>query len=250
MRVAVAGGTGLLGRLVVRGLSEAGHEPVILARSRGVDLTNGSGLDQALTGCEVVVDVSNVSTTRSSVAVAFFSAATEHLLNAGVRAGVRHHVALSVVGADRVDFGYYLGKRRQEELVADAGVGWTVLRSTQFHEFAAQLLARTRGILVPTLRMLVQPIAAREVAAALVERAAGEPAGFVTPIAGPERHQLVDMTRQLIRARRQRRMVLPIRLPGRVGQLMADGGLLPQGRYSAGRQTFAEYLSESGAGRS
>src|SRR4051812_31835669 len=98
MRVAVAGGTGLVGRLVVQKLMTTGHDPVVLARSRGVDLTTGLGLDEKLSGCEALIDVSNVITTRKSVSVAFFTAATAHLLRAGDRAGVGHLVALSIVG--------------------------------------------------------------------------------------------------------------------------------------------------------
>ena len=177
MRMAVAGGTGLIGRQVVSLVEQAGHEPVVLARSRGVDLTTGAGLDAALAGAEVVIDVSNVTTLSKKRSVRFFAAATGQLLAAGARAGVRHHVALSIVGIDRVGWGYYAGKLRQEELIRTATVPWTVLRATQFHEFAEQLLARSPGPLVPVPRMRVQPVAAREVAARLVELALGPAVG-------------------------------------------------------------------------
>ena len=121
-RVAVAGGTGVVGRHVVEALAGAGCEPVVLARSTGVDLVRGAGLDAALRGVRAVVDVSNVATQRRRSAVGFFTAATSALLAAGARAGVRHHVVLSIVGVDRVDAGYYAGKRAQEELVTAGDV--------------------------------------------------------------------------------------------------------------------------------
>ena len=116
MRMAVVGGTGMVGAMVADEVARAGHEPVVVARSTGVDVTTGAGLDAALEGVEVVIDVSNRPTQSRKVAVEFFDKATRHLLAAGRAAGVRHHVALSIVGIDRVDSGYYAGKVRQEEL--------------------------------------------------------------------------------------------------------------------------------------
>ena len=177
MRVAVAGGSGLAGRLVVRALVAAGHVPTVVARSTGVDLTTGAGLDEALAGVDAVIDVSNVVATRKQGSVAFFAASTANLLGAGARAGVRHHVVLSIVGVDRVDFGYYFGKRRQEELARASGRPVSILRTTQFHEFAGQLLVRNAGPVVVVPRMQVQPVAAREVADALVALATGTAGG-------------------------------------------------------------------------
>ncbi|HST49050.1 SDR family oxidoreductase [Jatrophihabitans sp.] len=244
MRIAAAGGTGLIGRHVVSLVEQAGHEPVVLARSRGVNLTTGAGLDAALAGVEVVIDVSNVTTLSRKRSVQFFTAATSQLLAAGARAGVRHHVALSIVGVDRVGWGYYAGKLRQEDLISAGRVPWTVLRATQFHEFAEQLLARSPGPLVPVPRMRVQPVAAREVAARLVELALGPAAGRAPEIAGPQVHELVELVRQLVRARNQRRVVLGIRIPG--GAAAAGGGLLPAGDYTRGSETFSEWLRSTG----
>jgi uncharacterized protein YbjT (DUF2867 family) len=250
MRVAVAGGTGLVGRLVVQELMMSGHDPVVLARSQGVDLTTGRGLDEKLSGCEALIDVSNVITMSKSASVAFFGTATAQLLRAGAQAGVGHHVVLSIVGADTIDYGYYLGKRRQEELVAAGPLPWSVLRTTQFHEFAQQMLDRAPGplALVPTMR--VQPVAASEVAAALVDRATGLPGGFVAPLAGPEQLELTDMTRRLMAARSSRRLVIPIRLPGRAGAAMAGGGLLPEEPYVRGHRTYDQHLADLSTARS
>ena len=245
MRMAVAGGTGLVGRYVVTELIDAGHDPVVLSRTQGVDLASGSGLDQALADAHVLIDVSNVATLSRKRSVAFFTAATRNLQEAGVRAGVRHHLVLSIVGVDRVDSGYYAGKRAQEELALAGPIDASVLRTTQFHEFAQQMLARGRGRVAVVPRRRIQPIAAREVANALVTLALGPPVGHAPELAGPEEQQLVDMVRRLVAARGLRRRLLPIRAPGAAGRAMADGELLPTEPGPRGRQTFAEWLEQS-----
>ncbi len=248
MHVAVAGGTGWIGRLVVEAVRANGDTPVVLARSTGVDLTRGRGLDDKLAGASAVIDVSNVQTTSRKKSIAFFEAATSSLLAAEERIGIIHHIALSIVGSDRVDFGYYLGKHRQEGLVLAGGVPATVLRSTQFHEFAAQLLARG-GPFVLAPKMLSQPIAAREVADALAAISHAEPAGLAPELAGPQQERMPDMVRRLVRARGEHRLVIPVRLPGDAGKAMAEGGLLPASDGPRGRQTFDEWLATDGAGR-
>ncbi|MFE1798407.1 SDR family oxidoreductase [Streptomyces sp. NPDC059517] len=250
MRVAVAGGTGLVGGHVVQELTAAGHEPVVLARSRGVDLVTGAGLDTAMAGVEAVVDVSNLDTTRARTAIAFFESAGRRLLDAGARVGVRHHVVLSIVGLERVGLGYYQGKLRQEQVVAQAGAGggavpWTVLRATQFHEFPLQVLDRVPGPLAVVPRMRTQPVAAREVARHLVELVLGPPRGMAPELAGPRVEELVDMTRRLLRARGQHRLLLPVKMPGRAGTAMVEGGNLPTGSAGPrGGQTFDAWLAE------
>lgn len=245
MRVAVAGGTGVVGRHVTERLREVGHSPVVLSRSRGVDLTSGAGLDAAFSGVEAVIDVSNVTTTRASAAREFFTGTTGRLLAAGRRVGVTHHVALSIIGVDRVDLGYYLGKRAQEDAVLgrDAHGTGTVLRAAQFHEFAGQVLDRTRGPVAIVPRMRTQPVAAREVAAALVELVAGPPVGMAPELAGPQEHELVDLTRRVLAVRGQRRLLLNPRLPGGVGRGLANGALLPAGPAQLGQQTFDQWLT-------
>jgi uncharacterized protein YbjT (DUF2867 family) len=243
MRVAVAGGTGLTGRHVAESLTTAGHEPVLLARSRGVDLVTGAGLAGALAGVDAVVDVSNVTTVKRAVSERFFTAATTHLRDAAASAGVGHHVVLSIVGIDRVDLPYYAGKRRQEELLAAGTVPWTVLRTTQFHEFAAQVLARTRGPVALVPPMPSRPVAVAEVADALVEAVVTGPAdGYATELAGPELLRLDDMARQVLHRRGDRRWVLSVPIPGRVGRQLRAGGALPVGEFREGKRTFTDYL--------
>ena len=243
MRVAVAGGTGVVGHHAVEALRQGGHEPVVLARSTGIDLRTGAGLDGALAGVETVVDCSNVATLSRSTSAEFFTTATRHLLDAGHRVGVRHHVVLSIVGIDDVDFGYYEGKRRQEELVRGGPIPFTVLRATQFHEFPGQLLERSRGPVGVVPRMLVQPVAAAEVGARLAEIAAGPALGAAPEMAGPEVHELVPLARRVAERRGSPRRVVGVPVPGKVGRAMAGGGLLPRGEPTLGRVTFEEWLA-------
>ncbi|MET9111510.1 SDR family oxidoreductase [Streptomyces zhihengii] len=244
MRVAVAGGTGLVGRYVVEELKAAGHEPVVLARSRGVDLSTGAGLDEAIVGAEAIIDVTNLATTSGKKSIGFFEPATRNLLDGGERAGVKHHVVLSVVGADRVGLGYYKGKVRQEELVQRGPLPWTVLRATQLHEFAQQTVDQVPGPVAIVPQMRTQPVAAREVAQHLVKLATDVPLSATTELAGPSVEQLVDMARGLLRAQGRKQLVIPVRLPGATGTAMRGAGLLPAGPYARGQQTFDAWLAE------
>lgn len=246
MRVAVVGGTGVVGRHVVGSLRSAGHDGVALARSTGVDVVSGEGLDQALAGAQILIDVSDVAAISRSASERFFAAATTNLVDAGLRAGVEHFAVLSIVGCDRVDLGYYMGKRMQEAIALEGRLPASVLRATQFHEFPAQLLDRAPGPLIPVPRMRSQPIAAREAAQALVEVALGSPAGMAGDVAGPEVHDMPDLVRLVLRSRGSRRFVLPFRPPGATGKALAGGGVLPGADGRRGRETFAEWLSAQG----
>jgi uncharacterized protein YbjT (DUF2867 family) len=240
LKIAVAGGTGLTGRLVVAALEARGHTPVALSRATGVDLLTGSGLPEALAGAGAVVDVSNVTTLSKSVAVDFFEQAGRRLTEAAERAGVRHLVTLSIVGVDRVKSGYYTGKLRQEEIVRNGGVPWTILRATQFHEFAGQILSRVPGPFAVVPAGAVQPIAVREVADALAEIATGAAQQMAPELAGPRIETLPDMARRLMAAGGARkRPVLPLYFPGG----MSSGGLLPAGDGPRGTLTFDDWLN-------
>lgn len=243
MRVAVAGGTGTVGRYVVAALARRGHEPVVLARSTGVDLRTGKGVDAALQGAEVVIDVTNVVSQRKKRATTGFTRMSRTLLDAERRAGVRLHVLLSIVGVDRTPTGYYAAKLAQERLVLDGPVPASVLRSTQFHELVERVVRRTPGPLVLVPRVRIEPIAAQEVAAALVELAEGEPAGRVTDLAGPRSHDAVDLARRTLRAHHSRRLVVPVRLPGAWGHAVR-AGLLPGMRVRRGTLTYRRWLED------
>ena len=234
----------MVGRHVVEALHAAGDEAVVLARSSGVDLVSGAGLRDALIGSDAVIDVSNVATASRRRSVAFFEAATTNLLDAGEYCGVRHHVVLSIVGCDRVGLGYYAGKCRQEQLVRGGRVPASILRATQFHEFAGQLLERA-GPLPVIPRWQTQPVAAREVAAALIETVHREPAALLPDLAGPQRRWMLDLVRAVANARNLHRPVLGIRLPGKAGRALADGALVPSEDGPRGVQTFDDWLHTS-----
>ncbi|MDY7089875.1 MAG: NAD(P)H-binding protein [Actinomycetota bacterium] len=235
MRIAVAGGTGMVGELVVERARAAGHEVVVISRSHGVDLTTGAGLDEALQGVDAVIDVANVETLSRKKAVDFFETTTRHLLAAEERSRVRHHVVLSIVGVDRVDSGYYAGKRRQEELALAGPIPATVLRATQFHEFAAQLVARIPGPVKVVPSMLTRPVAAADVAAELVRLAEGPAQGLATDLAGPEVLRMPAMVRRVARGK------LVLTVPA--GRAMSGGGLLPAGDFRRGEVTFDEWVA-------
>ena len=247
MRIAVAGGTGLVGRYVVAELRAAGHDPVVLTRSAGADVSTGDGLDTALDGAAALIDVTNTAAMSGRKSVAFFTAGTGNLLAAGRRAGVQHHVVLSIVGTGRpgMGSGYNAGKVAQEALVRDSGAPFSIMRATQFHQFIPELLDRIPGPVLVVPRMRIQPVAACEVAAALAALAAGPPAGMAPEMAGPVPAELADLARQLSRARGSRRPVLPVRVPGAAGRAMADGAMLPAGPGLRGTQTFADWLASS-----
>ncbi len=246
-RIAVAGGTGLVGSKVVAEVRRAGATPVVVSRSAGIDLETGSGLGAALDGVDVVIDVSNVETLSAKRSVAFVETASRHLLDAGAAAGVRHHVALSIVGCDRVDMGYDLGKRRQEEVVAAGEVAWTVLRATQFHEFAGQLIDRSPRPFALAPRMRCQPVAADDVAAALVACALGEPQGLAPDLAGPRPERMDLLVREELRRRGARRVVVPLPMTGRVGRQVRGGGLLPGPGATLAAITFEEWAARDRA---
>ncbi|HEX2904898.1 MAG TPA: NAD(P)H-binding protein [Jatrophihabitans sp.] len=245
MHVAVAGGTGVVGRLVVNELRATGHHATVLARSHGTDLTSGAGLAEALRGIDAVIDTTNSPSTKKAAAIEFFQQATANLLAAEVSAGVSHHLLLSIVGIDRVGYGYYQAKLRQEQLVETGPVPWTILRATQFHEFAGQLLGRLPGPVAVLPQMRTQPIAAAEVARHLVGLIEAEPAGRVPELAGPDVLELTMMVRQLLRARGSRRPVLGLPSLGRLAGF-GNGALLPSSPGPRGVQRYADWLQSRG----
>lgn len=228
MRIAVAGGTGVVGSLVVQEIEKRGNEAVVLTRSTGCDLTTGDGLEARLASVEAVIDVTSTRSQSKRKASEFFGVVTRNLLAAEKAAGVDHHVALSIVGIDDVPTGYYKGKLHQEQTIANGDVPWSILRATQFHEFAEQALSFVKigpWSLVP--QMSIQPVAAQEVAAALVDIAMGEPQGRTPDLAGPEPLELVKLARTVNDHKSLGRRVVGLKVPGAGGRGMRSGALRP-----------------------
>jgi uncharacterized protein YbjT (DUF2867 family) len=249
MRIAVAGATGNIGSLTTAALERDGHETVRISRSLGVDLTTGEGLDDALAGVDAVVDATNHTGADRAGTTNYFGTTTRTLLTAEEKAGVRHHVLLSIVGIDAVDGNaHYAGKREQERLVARGTVPWTIVRATQFHDFAAMVASWTeRDGVAAIAPLLVQPIAPADVADVLAEVAAGEPRGRYRDVAGPETQDLVDMARRTHAARGQDVRLVPT-WSGLFGTSMAGDVLLPGEGARLAPTTFDAWLAEQRQG--
>jgi uncharacterized protein YbjT (DUF2867 family) len=244
MRVAVAGATGHIGALTVAALERDGHEAVRISRSTGVDILTGDGLHDVLAGVEALVDTTNCNATDRDSTVSCFGALTRTLLAAEQQAGVRHHVLLSIVGIDRVpDLPHYAGKREQEGLVESGRVPWTIVRATQFHDFAAMVASWTEHDGVATIApLLVQPIAAADIAEVLAEVATGEPQGRYPDVAGPHTEDLVDMARRTNEVRGHRVRLVPT-WSGPFDTSMAGEVLLPGERARIAPTTFDQWLA-------
>jgi uncharacterized protein YbjT (DUF2867 family) len=243
MRIAVAGATGRIGQLTVAALDKAGQQTVPLSRATGVDAYTGSGLADALRGADALIDVINNPSQDKAEIVDFFGTTTANLLAAEERAGVRHHVLLSIVGLDlgqRVP--HYAGKREQERLVGGGPVPWSIVRATQFHDFAAMVAGWAERDGSATIApLLVQPIAQADVAAALADVATSTPLGRRLDIAGPETQDLVDMARRTFAARGQGIRLVPT-WRGAFGPDMAGEVLLPGEGAKLGPTTFDAWL--------
>jgi uncharacterized protein YbjT (DUF2867 family) len=241
VRIAVAGATGNIGARTADILERDGHEVVRISRKLGVDLLTGSGLDDALTGVEVVVDATNAP---QADPVRYFATVTANLLAAEERAGVGHHVLLSIVGVQHIqDNAHYAGKREQERLVAASPVPWTIVPATQFHDFAEMTARWTeRDGVAQVAPLLMQPIAPQDVADVLAEVAAGQPQGRYVDVAGPEPQDLVDLARRA-NAKRGHDVKLVPTWGALFGTSMAGNVLLPSDNARIAPTTFDEWLS-------
>ncbi|MFE7159011.1 SDR family oxidoreductase [Streptomyces sp. NPDC057636] len=246
MRIAVAGATGNVGARTAAALEQAGHEVVPISRSLGVDLITGDNLDTALRGVDAVVDATSYEAADRDDALAYFGTATRNLLAAEERAGVRHHVLLSIVGISRVEGNpHYAGKRAQERLVTQSPVPWTIVPFTQFHDFAATVTSWTEqdGV-APIPPLLVQPIAPADVAGILAEIATGAPQGRYRDVAGPEPQDLMDMARRTNDARGHTVKLVPT-WSSILGPEMAGNVLLPDEGARIAPTTFDEWLTNA-----
>jgi uncharacterized protein YbjT (DUF2867 family) len=210
MKIVVIGGTGLIGSKLVDRLTEAGHGAVPASPDSGVNTLTGEGIDEVLREAAVVVDVSNSPSFEDQAVLEFFETSTRNLLAAEAVAGVGHHVALSVVGTERLtDSGYFRAKTAQEQLITASSIPWSIVHATQFFEFGRSIAdAATQGDTVRLAPVLVQPMAADDVAAAVADVAVGPPAHRVVEVGGPEELQLDEMVRRRLEAANDPREVV------------------------------------------
>jgi uncharacterized protein YbjT (DUF2867 family) len=249
MRVAVVGATGRIGSLVHRALERDQHTVVPISRAHGVDVRVGTGLAPALEGAEVVVDVTNSTATDGAETVEFFSSTTQRLLAAEGTAGVGHHVVLSIVGLWRVGGNaHYEGKRAQETLVTDGNIPYTIVPTTQFHDFAEMVASWTETDGVAQLPpLLLQPIAPHDVAEALAAVATATPQGRHVDVAGPDPQDLVDMARRTHAIRGRSVTLVPTWHTGIFDAEMAGDVLLPSSDAQIAPTSFDTWLAREAA---
>jgi uncharacterized protein YbjT (DUF2867 family) len=247
MKVVIIGGTGLIGRKLAAKLESAGHEVVAAAPSTGVNSLTGEGLEAALMGANVVVDVTNSPSFEDNAVLEFFRTSTENLLSAAKAAGVSHYVALSVVGCDRIDdSGYLRAKRMQEGLIEAGGIPYTVLRATQFFEFLKAIAdGATEGNAVHMSTCKFQPVAADDVAATLAELATAQPKNGAVELAGPEASGMAEFIQRFLSSVGDARKVVADPHTKYFGAVLDQDGLAPMGQFIAGRIRFADWAAHA-----
>jgi uncharacterized protein YbjT (DUF2867 family) len=247
MKIVVIGGTGLIGANVVNRLRLQGHEAVAASPGTGVNTITGQGLAAALAGAQVVVDVANSPSFEDEAVMDFFQTSGRNLLAAEAAAGVKHHLALSVVGTDRLpDSGYFLAKVAQEQLIKTANIPYTILRSTQFFEFVEGIIkAGTDGNKIHLSPALIQPIAADDVAAALAGLAVGPALNGTVEIAGPGLFPLDELARKFLAARGDGREVIADIHARYFGSELNDRSLISHGNPRLGQTRFTDWLSRA-----
>jgi uncharacterized protein YbjT (DUF2867 family) len=245
MKVVVIGGTGLIGSKVVVRLKEHGHDAVAAAPGTGVDTLTGEGLAEVLKDAAVVVDVSNSPSFEDAAVMEFFRTSTANLLKAEAEAGVGHHVALSVVGTDRLQgSGYFRAKLAQEELIKASGMPWTIVHATQFFEFAKGLAdGVTDGDTVRLPAGKIQPVVSDDVAAAVARAAAGSPVGGVVEVAGPEAFELEEFIRRGLTALNDPRKIVTDPQATYWGAELREDTLLPGPDAHLAETRFADWLA-------
>ncbi|KRD05831.1 NmrA family transcriptional regulator [Mycobacterium sp. Root265] len=250
MRIVVIGGTGLIGSQVVRELTEHGHDAFAAAPSTGVNTITGEGLAEVLAGADVVVDVSNSPSFEDEPAMEFFRTATTNLLAAEAAAGVGHHVALSVVGTEKLapQSGYFRAKLAQESLIREADVPFTIVRATQFFEFVAGIAdAATDAGTARLAPVSFQPMASADVAEAVAIAAAGDPVGGIADVAGPQRYRLDELIRTALTAHGDSRSVVADPGARYWGAELQDDTLVPGAGATLFGIRFEDWLLESSA---
>jgi uncharacterized protein YbjT (DUF2867 family) len=244
MRIVVIGGTGLIGTNLVERLRQSGHQVVAASPSSGVNTITCEGLPEALAGAQVVVDVANSPLFDDRAVLEFFAKSGRNLLAAEAVAGIGHHVALSVVGADRApQSGYLRAKVAQETLIKASGIPYTILRATQFFEFINSIARSSAdGEVIRLSPALFQPIASDDVAAALADLAVGSPLNAMVEVAGPEAYPLDKLARKILAASGDRRQVIADVRACYFGSELTDRTLTPGGHARIGPTRFADWL--------
>ena len=245
MKIVIIGGTGLIGTKLAGKLGQKGHEVVPAAPSTGVNTITGEGLDKALSGAEIVVDVANSPSFEDSAALKFFETSGRNLLAAEAAANVRYHVALSIVGTDRLpECGYFRAKLAQENLIRAAKIPYTILRATQFFEFVGGIVdSCSDGQVARLSPALFQPVASDDVAAALADVTLGGPVNGVVELAGPERLSLDEFGRRYLAATKDpRRIVIDIHARY-FGAELNDQSLTPGNNPRIGSVRFEDWLA-------
>jgi uncharacterized protein YbjT (DUF2867 family) len=246
MKIVVIGGSGLIGKKLIPLLRERGHEAVSASPSSGVNTVTGEGLADALTSAEVVVDVSNAPSWEDAAVMTFFDASTRNLRSAEAKAGVRHHVALSVVGTDRLqESGYFRAKLVQEKLIAASDIPYTIVRATQFFEFIGGIAqASTAGQVVRLPSALMQPMSADDVATALADYTIGPPLNRIVEIAGPEAMGIDEAVRRYLTATDDARRVITDASAPYYGVKVSERSLLPDNVARLGTTPLDEWLGQ------
>ena len=255
MKIVVIGGSGLIGTKVVSNLRQRGHEVVAASPSTGVNTLTGEGLAKALDGAQVVVDVANSPSFEDKPALEFFETSGRNLLAGEAAAGVRHHVALSVVGTDRLLgsgpgslSGYFRAKMAQENLIKASGIPFTVVHATQFFEFVKNIAqSSTGGSTVRLSSVLMQPIVSDDVAAAVAEVALGQPINGMIEVAGPDRIRQDELVRQYLSATGDSRKVIIDVNAGYYGIEVNDQSLVPGDNPRLGPTHYKDWLNRSTA---
>jgi uncharacterized protein YbjT (DUF2867 family) len=245
MKIVVIGGTGLIGTKVVSRLRHKGHDVVAASLGTGVNTVTGEGLAEVLSGARVVVDLANSPSFEEKAAMDFFQAAGRNLLAAGAAAGVTHHVALSVVGTERLlAMGYFRAKLAQEDLIKASGLPYTIVRSTQFFEFSGAIAeASTVGQTARLSSTLYQPIASDDVADAVADVALADPVNGTIEIAGPDRAPIAELVGRFLRATHDPRAAVADAAAGYFGIAVNDQSLTPGDNPRIGSTRFEDWLS-------
>jgi uncharacterized protein YbjT (DUF2867 family) len=247
MKIIVIGGTGLIGSKLVSRLRDAAHEAIAASPNTGVNSVTGEGLAKALTGAQILVDVSNSPSFEDEAVMAFFRASTGHLLEAARNAGVRHYVALSVVGTERMQgSGYFRAKLAQEQLIADSGLPYSIVRATQFFEFIGAIAdSSMQGDVAHLSPATLQPMAGDDVAAALADIALSAPANALIEIGGPERLPLADFVMTWLSDKGDRRAKRVDPAAPYFGMAINDGSLTPSAGARLQPTHYADWLARA-----